>query len=134
MPSFSKKSTKQLQTCHSDLQLLFLVVVHGYDCTVIEGHRNRHLQHKYFKEGRTELDWPHGKHNREPSEAVDVAPWIPGRGIVYKPSQVYHFAGWVMARAYDLHISIRWGGDWDRDRDVQDQSFNDLVHYELIIH
>ena len=27
-------------------------------------------------------------------------------------------------------IKIRWGGDWDRDNDLADQSFNDLVHFE----
>lgn len=27
---------------------------------------------------------------------------------------------------------IRWGGDWDRDHDVKDQTFNDLVHFEVV--
>jgi peptidoglycan L-alanyl-D-glutamate endopeptidase CwlK len=26
---------------------------------------------------------------------------------------------------------IRWGGDWDMDNDLSDNTFNDLVHFEL---
>jgi peptidoglycan L-alanyl-D-glutamate endopeptidase CwlK len=28
--------------------------------------------------------------------------------------------------------SVRFGGDWDGDKDITDQKFNDLVHFELI--
>jgi len=28
-----------------------------------------------------------------------------------------------------MEIPIRWGGDWDRDHCLSDQSFDDLVHF-----
>lgn len=28
--------------------------------------------------------------------------------------------------------SVRYGGDWDSDKDIDDQNFRDLVHFELI--
>jgi len=27
---------------------------------------------------------------------------------------------------------LRWGGDWDRDTQVDDNNFDDLVHFELV--
>ena len=41
------------------------------------------------------------------------------------------FAGYVQGVAEQLGIKIRWGGDWDSDFDFKDQTFNDLVHFEL---
>jgi hypothetical protein len=29
-------------------------------------------------------------------------------------------------------INLRWGGDWDRDSDLKDQTFNDLGHIEVV--
>ncbi len=29
--------------------------------------------------------------------------------------------------------AIRYGGDWDRDFDITDNKFQDLVHFELIM-
>ncbi len=44
----------------------------------------------------------------------------------------YHEINEAMQQAAkDLKIEIRWGGDWDRDGDTTDQTFNDLVHWEL---
>ena len=31
-----------------------------------------------------------------------------------------------------MNIKLRWGGDWDRDTQVKDNSFDDLLHFELI--
>lgn len=45
----------------------------------------------------------------------------------------YHFAGFVLATAARLGTPIRWGGDWDGDGDFMDQTFDDLVHFELLV-
>jgi peptidoglycan L-alanyl-D-glutamate endopeptidase CwlK len=47
----------------------------------------------------------------------------------------YHFAGFVLgvAKSSKIAIPIRWGGDWDSDNDLNDQTFMDLVHWELKI-
>ena len=31
-----------------------------------------------------------------------------------------------------MNIKIRWGGDWDSDNIMKDQTFNDLPHFEII--
>ena len=28
--------------------------------------------------------------------------------------------------------SVRYGGDWDNDKDITNNNFQDLVHFELI--
>ena len=76
------------------------------------------------------MDYPNGKHNRKPSAAIDVAPWpIPDWEDL---KTFYFFSGVVKGIANCLEIKIRWGGDWDSDNDLNDQTFNDLVHFELV--
>ena len=42
----------------------------------------------------------------------------------------YYFGGYVLGTAQEMGIDIRWGGDWDGDRSISDQTFDDLVHFE----
>ncbi len=42
------------------------------------------------------------------------------------------FAGYVLATAKAMGIDLRWGGDWNRDTEVRDNSFDDLVHFEIV--
>ncbi len=128
MSSFSKKSLDQLDTCHPDLQLLFKTVVKSYNCSILCGHRGKEDQDEAFRSGKSKVQWPNSKHNELPSRAVDVAPWP----IDWSDTKrFYHFVGYVMAVAEGLGINIRSGADWDGDLDFKDQSFNDVVHFEL---
>ena len=131
MPHFSDASNRKLDTCHPDLQRLFRAVVKEVDCTILEGHRNRARQNRMVRVGKSKVEWPNGKHNPMPSEAVDVAPYIQG-GPSMNSRQCAFFAAKVQAKAEELGIEIRWGGDWDGDGDLTDQTFNDLFHYERI--
>lgn len=135
MPKFSQESFSKLSTCHIDLQVIFYEVIKHFDCTVKEGHRNQEDQDRYYKEGTTKLQWPKGKHNHTPSMAVDVYPYpIEMKNI----KRFYWFGGYVMGIAQRLKEegkithSLRYGGDWDSDKDIDDQTFNDLVHFELV--
>ena len=133
MPKFSNKSDLALDTCHPLLQELFRAVIKEQDCTIIEGHRTRRRQNQLFEQGLSEKKWPYGKHNTMPSQAADVGPYIWGRGIPWDhQDHFYKFAEVVLAKAKELKIRIRWGGDWDGDGDFKDQKFNDLSHYELL--
>jgi peptidoglycan L-alanyl-D-glutamate endopeptidase CwlK len=130
MPSFGKRSRANLDTAHESLQKLFDEVVKEYDCAVIEGHRNQERQDRLFFEGKSKLKFPNGKHNKVPSLAVDVVPYpIDWSDKV----RFYHFAGYVKGVASQLGIKVRWGGDWDSDNDLNDQTFFDLPHFELIL-
>ena len=124
-------SMNKLKTCHPKLQMLALAVVERFDCTVVCGNRPEDEQNLAYAQGNSKLKYPDSKHNPLPSEAIDLAPYIAGKGIVWDSAQCYFFAGYVVHTAEMLGIKIRWGGDWDSDRDVKDQSFNDLVHFEL---
>jgi len=128
MPSFSSSSRQKLGTCDSRLQRLFSAVVEEFDCTIIQGNRSKEEQDEYFfgTPQRSKVQWPNSKHNNSPSLAVDVAPYVKGRGIFY------YFAGYVMATAKEMGINLRFGGDWDRDYDLSDQTFDDLPHFEIV--
>lgn len=135
MPKFSQESFSKLSTCHMELQTLFYEVVRSFDCSVLEGYRNEADQEAAFERGNTKIHYPHGKHNGQPSMAVDVAPYpIEWKNI----KRFYWFGGYVMGVAERLKqegkmtYSVRWGGDWDGDKDIDDQHFNDLVHFELV--
>jgi peptidoglycan L-alanyl-D-glutamate endopeptidase CwlK len=135
MPKFSQSSFSKLSTCHPDLQALFYEVIKSFDCTILEGYRNQEDQEKAFANGNTQLHWPHGKHNHQPSMAVDVAPYP----IDFdNAKRMYWFAGYVMGIAQKLKDegkmthAVRFGGDWDRDYHIDDEHFRDLVHFELI--
>lgn len=133
MPSFSASSRQQLQTCDAKLQELFNEVIKTYDCKILEGHRTKDLQNKAFKEGRSKVQWPNGKHNSLPSQAVDVAPYpVSFANSLSNLARFYHFAGYVKRIAEEKNIKLRWGGDWDSDDDFSDQKFNDLPHFELV--
>ena len=131
MPRFGQTSKENLSTCHEDLQRLFNEVIKHWDCSVTEGYRNEKRQNKAYRGGKSKVKYPNGKHNRVPSDAVDVVPYIPGKGIVWEERECLSFGGFVVGVSTQLGIRIRWGGDWDGDRDVNDQSFNDLVHFEI---
>lgn len=129
MPNFSDKSRNKLETCHPDLQKLFNEVIKYYDCTIIEGHRSEEDQQELFRQGKSKIQFG-GMHNKTPSLAVDVAPtpidW--NDKIAF-----YHFAGFVRGIASQMKINIRWGGDWNGDKNLKNQTFFDLPHFELII-
>ena len=129
MSKFGTKSLEKLSTCHPDLKLLFEVVVREFDCSVLCGHRNEENQNEAFRNNRSNVKWPEGKHNTKSSQAVDVVPYpIDWQNL----KRFYMFGGYVIAKAESLGIKIKWGGDWDRDTLTDDQKFMDLPHFELL--
>lgn len=128
MPQFSRKSLANLEGVDPNLRALFEKVGATYNCTILEGFRDRDAQNAAFDSGRSQTPWPLSKHNRQPARAVDAAPWPVDWNDL---KRFYHFAGYVMAIAHSMDLDIRWGGDWDSDFEFKDNSFNDLPHFEL---
>lgn len=129
MPRFGSKSLGQLKSANTKLQVLFEEVVKEFDCSVLDGHRTEEEQNEAFRKGHSKLQFPQSKHNKYPSMAVDVAPYP----IDWNDKErFYYFAGYVKGVAESLDIKIRWGGDWDGDTHVKDQTFFDLPHFELV--
>lgn len=130
MPAFGTRSRSRLETCHPDLKRLFYAVVREFDCSVLCGYRDRDKQDRYFEEGKSKLKFPDSKHNKMPSMAIDIAPYPIDWDDI---NRFYYFAGYVKGKAEELGIKVRWGGDWDSDTEVKDQTFNDLPHFELVL-
>jgi peptidoglycan L-alanyl-D-glutamate endopeptidase CwlK len=128
MPKFGRKSKERLNTCDSNLQKVFNEVIKHVDCSVLEGHREKDRQNKLFEEGKTKVRYPDGRHNRQPSSAVDVTPYP----VDWKDRERQTlFAGFVIGVASQMGINLRWGGDWDQDFQVVDNRFDDFPHFEL---
>lgn len=142
MHAYSQRSKARINQCHPDLVLIFATALQGWDHTVLTGHRSKEEQTKKYLNGQSKVQWPNSKHNVTPSMAADVSPWpIPkkwGEGNRNEYEKFRYFAFYVIGiadallQAGAISHSIRWGGDWDRDKDVNDQSFDDLVHFELV--
>ena len=128
MPYFGKTSKKRLSTCDDKLQKLFNEVIKHVDCSILEGHRDKDRQNKLYEEGKTKVKYPNGRHNRQPSSAVDVTPYP----VDWKDRERQTlFAGFVLGVANQMNINLRWGGDWDQDFQVVDNRFDDFPHFEL---
>jgi peptidoglycan L-alanyl-D-glutamate endopeptidase CwlK len=126
---------EKLKSCHPDLVEIFTEVVKTFDCTIICGERGPVEQGAAFASGQSKLQYPKSKHNSHPSKAIDVAPFPIDFADIRR---ITFFAGYVMGVAEQLlsvgliSHKVRWGGDWDSDKEVKDNKFNDLVHFELV--
>ena len=134
MAEFSAASKRRLLTCHPKLQKLFNKVIETYDCTILWGHRGKEEQDKSYFRGFSKVKYPHSKHNKQPSMAVDVMPYFDLEPHVRweDTESIYHFVGYVQAIADIEGIKIRSGADWDMDFEFDDQTFVDAAHFELI--
>lgn len=129
MPSFGTRSRRRLDTCDPRLQQVFNAVVRHFDCTILKGHRPEDEQNQAVADEKSQLPWPQGKHNGVPSKATDAAPYP----IDWEDRERFtYFAGFVKGIALGMGFELRWGGDWNGDWQVRDNSFDDLVHFELV--
>lgn len=127
--SMSPTSQLRLGSCHPLLQRVITGVAQTEPVLVIEGHRGQAAQDKAFREKKSKLKWPNGKHNKNPSHAVDIAPlpldWNDKRRFELLAKKVLDYAD-------SVGVVLRWGGDWDRDGNRKNNKFDDLVHFELV--
>ena len=128
MAKFGKSSKKRLATCDERLQKVFNEVIKYVDCSILEGYRSEERQNYLFQEGRTKVKYPKGRHNSNPSRAVDVTPYPVDWDDRERQTL---FAGFVLGIARSMDIRLRWGGDWDMDFQVMDNRFDDFPHFEL---
>jgi peptidoglycan LD-endopeptidase CwlK len=118
--SYGKKSIERLAECHLDLQEIAHELIKEMNVTVLCGHRGEEEQTQAFINGKSKLRWPNSKHNKKPSEAIDLAPfpidWKDIKGFIDMCSRIERIAN-------ELGIHIRLGRDF---------SFKDYPHIELI--
>ena len=129
MPRFGSRSKTRLATCDKRLQDVFNEVIKTVDCSILEGHRGEERQNRLQKEGKSKVAYPKGRHNSSPSRAVDVVPYP----IDWKDRERFHlFSGFVLGMASRMGITLRWGGDWNMNFEVDDNRFDDFPHFELV--
>lgn len=124
MPAFSGKSAARLAEVDPRLQEVFNEVIKHFDCTILEGLRSPERQAQLVADGKSKtLDSKHLK-----GLAVDAAPYP----VDWNDRERFsYFAGFVVGIAASKGIALRWGGDWDNDRLLDDNTFDDLPHFEL---
>ena len=95
--------------------------------------RNRPEQNRFYDLGRSKVQWPDGKHNTLPAQAMDLIPYVAGKSS-WNKLHCCILAGLVLAAAKEEGVKLRWGGNWDMDDEpITDQDFQDLAHFEEIV-
>lgn len=126
---FGSRSKRVRSELCPELQFVTALIGDYMNTSLFQGFRNEADQNLAYASKTSKLKWPHSKHNKTPSDAVDMAPypinWDDVEGIRY-------FAGLVVGMAIPYGIELRNGGDWDQDGDVHDQELIDLVHFEVV--
>lgn len=129
---FSKRSLSEIETLEPDLQIVLSKVMNWQimDFTVLQGVRTIEEQKELVRTGKSRtMNSKHLPNRFGMSEAVDIAPWP----IDWNDHGRFRFLGGLMfAAAEEVGVKLRWGGDWDGDKDFKDQSFIDLPHFELV--
>jgi hypothetical protein len=125
MPRFGKRSRERLKGVNIKLQHILNQLVKIMDVTIIEGLRTQERQDELVKKGASKTKY--SKHIQ--GKAVDVAPYP----IDWEDRERFHYMGGMLRGiAHEMDVKIRWGGDWDSDGEIADNSFDDLVHVELV--
>jgi peptidoglycan L-alanyl-D-glutamate endopeptidase CwlK len=100
------------------------------DLQIVCTHRSPEDQLKAFNSGHSKVKV--GKHNKLPSLAVDFQPY-PVPTLERDLRETLSFmAGAAVAYGQLRGYRVRWGGDWNRNWDTSDNSFDDLYHLELV--
>ena len=129
MPTLSEGRGGNLSLVDIRLRGVIEQAIEIVDFSVLEGYRGPDRQDEMFRTGQSKLQWPDSKHNSLPSLAVDIAPYP----IDWEDTERFVFlAGVVFTIAIQNGIDLRWGGDWDGDGFMRDETFRDYVHFELL--
>lgn len=138
MPEPSASDRQKLNKCHPDIRLVGLVVARHWPCVVASTYRGKEEQNQLYRDGKSKLKYPESMHNKTDDEgnpqsrAMDIYPVVPGEGVPWgNEKYFYFFGGYVLATAAQMGIDLRWGGNWSENYNLDDQSFNDLGHFEL---
>jgi peptidoglycan L-alanyl-D-glutamate endopeptidase CwlK len=129
---FGKASMVQYVTLDKRMQKVLDEVIKMYDFQIVEGFRGQIAQDWAYKNKKSQVRWPNGKHNKLPSKAVDIYPYpVDWSDDPKNIQRSVLLAGMVLATGFRLGIPLRWGGDWNSDGDTRDENFRDYGHFEI---
>ncbi len=142
MYTYAEKSKKVIETCNHNLVIWSYEVIKRWDCSALDGFRNRTRQDKAYRDGFSKLQYPHSKHNKIPSMAIHLVPYLRGKAMFGNTEteklEMCYFAGGAMMIGKQLYesgqmsLELLWGGDWNQNNDLSD-NWQDMAHFELII-
>jgi peptidoglycan L-alanyl-D-glutamate endopeptidase CwlK len=128
----SIKNPERLTNVHPKLIALLAEVAAYVDIQIIEGERSLAAEQANIDKGASKLTDPKNCLHVVQADgfvhAVDYARYP----VDWKDTNGFYFLGGFvcgMAKARGIHV--RFGGDWNGDLNIHDQSFNDLDHIEL---
>lgn len=134
--AWGQSSRTFLSQCATDLQVLWNRVIARddlpFDLKVTCGHRNEADQNKVYAAGKSRLKFPSSKHNKFPSLAVDVSPFI--GGAISWDWELYNKLAPIVKDEWEKMTKeaaamgrtlpkLVWGGDWAK--------FKDGPHWQL---
>lgn len=103
-------------------------------------HQGRPLLNEIEKQYALSLDTKFTKIDEIGDECVsyafDCAPYPIDFSSKFKKIARFYAMAYVIITIAEQELEgtdyyLRWGGDWDRDNDFEDQNFDDLMHFEL---
>ena len=133
MRKFGRRSRQVLGELDPRLQRIMVRVLDEVaDISLICGFRNQADQNAAYLDGASSVVWPNSKHNKFPALAVDFQPFpLPHEEVVLWAGLAY-IAGSAIRIAKEEGVTLRWGGDWNRNGSVSDERFHDLFHLEIV--
>ncbi len=139
----------RLHLVEPDLKRVLLKSHTIYPFIVAEALRELERQKKLVAEGFSET--LNSKHLIQPDGFVHAVDLIPKhfygwgdikKNKIYSPKEIsdiskergsfYYLAGVIQSVARDMGVEIRWGGDWNGNLNFKDQTFDDLIHFEIV--
>lgn len=134
-----KRSLRRLEGVHSALVRVVkrAITNTSVDFTVLEGVRSLARQRELFDAGASKI--MNSRHVPVPEigggnglgHAVDLGAYVGGR-VRWDWPLYYKIYDAMWAAAKTENVAIRWGGDWDRDGEFQDERWRDGPHFELL--
>lgn len=142
---WNERSQTQLATLVPDLRVVMTDALRMSDVPfqLVQGGRTIEQQREYFKAGKSKVNpdayanaadlYAAAKHVTGPgaplARAVDIIIDLKDKG--YDVKHLAYVAGMMMAAARQRGIKVRWGANFDRDKELFEQAFIDAPHFEI---
>ena len=95
------------------------------------GLRTAERQNEIFASGASQKDGYVKISYHQTGKAFDIVCYSSG-SVTWDKIYYYMVAGVILGTAKAMGINLVWGGNWDNDTDLKDQSFMDLGHFQLM--
>lgn len=129
---FGARSEKNLEKVHPYLEEICRELLKYQDAIIVYGARTIEQQTDLVAKGLSQtMNSMHLIQYDGFAHAVDMCPYPIDWN---NTKRFYWMAGMMEVIAKDLLPEgwyLRWGGNWDRDEDLDDQTFMDLAHFEI---